>query len=98
MTAEEWKDFEMAVAEAKEYIRLDVMMNDGGVSKGSRGVLAAFKELKEEREDREWLENRRAAVAYSKGERVIRWVEGKAYVNSLGPTLHAAILAARKEK
>ena len=62
------------------------------------GLLAAFAELKERREDEEFL--RGNVFPYFDGEgvgwKVRRW-DDRCLIGE-GPTLHAAILAARKEK
>jgi hypothetical protein len=63
--------------------------------KSRNAILAAYRELKERREDEEWLLEKSAAVGTSGKDVYIFFDVDGNEVNFHGPTLHAAILAAR---
>ena len=97
MTEEEWKAFEEKCIGVSE---MDANFGDTIRSVTIRPpmLLAAYRELKERREDEEFL--RGNVFPYFDGEgvgwKVRRW-DDRCLIGE-GPTLHAAILAARKEK
>jgi hypothetical protein len=85
MTEEEWEELEDLVGK----------INSGKYKCGMAAqscLLAAYKELKERREDEEWL-MKRELTTYT-GPRYVTLINEDRSMHG-GPTIHAAILAAR---
>ena len=96
MTEEEWKAFEAHLE--------SIVDPQPDQTKFYHSVLLAYKELKERREDEEWLHKNHAALGYAKPDttfapgRLHLKVGDTYHAFPEGTTLHAAILAARGGK
>jgi hypothetical protein len=107
MTEEEWKAFEELAVVSDEVIhpkRLGVATYTFGTRNQFLAILAAYRELKERREDEEWLREKVVSdeiasidFYYSPKSGVIFSVNMMDFdkTSHEGPTIHAAILASR---
>jgi hypothetical protein len=93
MTEEEWKDFERA-AESRDDPRIVL------VSKYDLAILAAYRELKERREDEEWLKGEPERLFWTGLDEMfyIGWCDSDKDQRGPFPTIHAAVTAAREGK
>jgi len=98
MTKTEWKDFERVE-------HLADAVDNHGVGFGNppmddqmaRTILAAYRELKERREDEEWLKKHYADLIYRNDGAVSLHAAG-IIGRAIGPTLHDAVDVARGGK
>jgi hypothetical protein len=90
MTEEEWRDFEKSFQYAKG------MEGDQSLCISPKSIVSAYRELKVRREDEEWLKRYNCTVGFGwDGAFVQQYVGGREGKEGKGPTLHAAVAAAK---